>query len=87
MKFDIERLKKAIQFLKPGEKFVIQFDDVEIALLQGTNWLHVGMKNQVTQYQHGINLDKSMQQEGNVEYWICKVYKHMKERLAEEAIL
>ena len=84
MEFDINRLKEAVQFLKPGEKFVIGFDDVEVALLQGINWLHVGMKDQATQYRHGMNLDKSMQNEGNIEYWIFKVYKHMKERLEQE---
>ena len=79
MEFDINRLKEAGQFLKPGEKFIIRFEDVVVTLEQGEIWLYVGMVDRNSQYRNGINLDKSMQRKGNVEYWIFKVYKRMRE--------
>ena len=82
--FDINRLKEAIAFLKEGEKFVIVFDDVAVTLEQGKRWLYIGMRSRSAQYYHGINLDDAMQKkEGNLEYWIFKIYKQVKEYINE----
>ena len=81
--FDINRLKEAITFLKEDEKFVIPFEDVTVTLEQGKNWLYVGMRSRPERYHHGINLDRPMQSKGNVEYWIFKVYKQIREYINE----
>ena len=81
MEFDINRLKEAVGFLKDGERFIIDFDDVKVTLSQGELWLIVGMEDQLTGYRHGINLDKLMQNKGNLEYWIFKVYKYIREEI------
>ncbi len=79
---DIERLKEVAKFLKDGEGYDVTMDDIEISMLQGKQWLWVGMK--WGNFRTGKNLDHPMQSEGNIEYWIFHILKKVKELLKED---